>query len=178
MEAQEQAKKKEEVKKEAIHTEHEKVVEIEMGEFNIAQHSTYQALSKFCNLYIGAEENFLMLRIQDVMIENQKQFQRLHQKIYEEVYGEPMPRVPKEFKRDELSEEELKEIEEKNVKFGKQYVDLTMKKVEIKYLSVEISKKSLEKAIERELKKEENGKPATVITPNDINILRRFIDFV
>lgn len=163
----------EKVKKE-INTECEKVVEIEFGEFNINTHSTFRALSKFCDLYIGVEENFLVMRLQDAMIKNQKQFRRLHEKIYKEAFGKPMPKVPEQLNLDELPEDERKALIKKQEKFGKEFADLTTKKVEIKYLSIEISKNALERAMERETKKT-NG---VTITPNDLNILRRFIDFV
>ena len=172
------AGKKEKEKKETkeeMNTVREKEIEVEYGEITITAHPTMQALSKFCNLYIGVEENFSIMGLQDSLIGHQEKFGKLSDKIYLEVYGESRPRIPDpspDFSK--MSSDEKKALQDKNVAYGREFAKLTTKKIKLKYLEIQISKDALQEAMDREEKKNDG----ILISPNDINILRKFISFI
>lgn len=162
-------------KKDEMNTVKVTEIEVELGELIMSSHPTYRALSKFCDLYIGIDENFWIMRLQDAMIKQQERFVKMNKKIYKEIMGKDLPMQGQpDDDLAEMSDAEKKEHKEKQKKYGEKFQELTQKKVKLEYVQIDIEKAKLQDAMNREEKKE-NG---NLITPNDMVFLRKFINFI
>jgi len=170
-------KKEVKEKKEEINTVREHEVEVELGELVINGHPTYRVLSKFCDLYIGIDENFWIMKLQDAMIEQQEKFIKMNKKLYKEIMGEDLPPMGHKLPEPDMAsmtEEEREALKKKRIAYGDAFKDLSTKKVTLKYIRIDISKDKLGMAMAREERKE-NG---ILISPNDLVFLRKFINFI
>jgi len=174
-----EVKEKEEKKKNEVPTRREKNVECEAGDVCLNIAPVYQALEKFCRLYIGIDENFDLLGLRDAMEKEQKKFVKLNDAIYQEVYGKPRPQMPEpplDFKK--MTKEEIAEHNKREREMALKFTELSKKEITLTYLSVEISKRKLEAAMEREEMKVRQGKDGVLIDASEMGLLRKFIDFI
>jgi len=157
-------------------------LEIEYGEITNPFHPTMQTIGRFCSLYIGIDENFQLLELNDALLKEQKKFETMKAKLYQEVYGRPIPRspmgLPDENERNKMTQEEKEERKRIDKEYGKKITEASQKVIKLKYPEIRISKEALALAMEREKKKVEAGKDAIFISPNDIAILRKFVTFI
>lgn len=166
--------KKEKEKKEII-TVKEKRVEVEHGQISLSVHPTIRALGKFCDLYIGIDENFQIMALNDCLADHQKKFVKLQEKIYMDVFQKPIPKIPEpEPDRSNMTQEEKQEAKQKDMEYGRRMGELSQKKIELVYPEITITKEALKDAMDREKKKDKG----ILITPNDIAQLRDFINFI
>jgi len=165
--------------KEPMHTVREKTIEVEYAEITQGQHPTMQAISKFCSLYIGVDENFEMLSLNEALVKVQEKFQKVSERLYVEVFEKPMPRpgMP-EPDRSKMTDEEKQVLQDKNVEFGIKFTDFSSKKVELKYYEINIPKQALKNAMAREEKKIADGKAGILMNPNDMAVVTKFVNFV
>jgi len=175
-------KEKEVEEKEAKEETGEFEVEVEYSDIANPFHPTMQSIGRFCNLYIGIEENFQLLELNDAMLEKQKKFEAIKAKLYKEVYDRPIPQsvhaLPDEDDQKKMTTEEKEEKKRLDKEYGKKLTEAQKVKVKLSYPEIRISKEALEEAMEREKKKVEAGKDAIFISPNDIAILRQFVTFI
>ena len=170
---------KEVMEKEEIPTRRQKDVDCKASDICLSTSPVFRSLAKFCDLYIGVEENFNLLELQDAMIKEQEKFAKVNDKIYEEAYGKPrpkMPEPPEDF--DKMTPERKELIKSQTKEFVSKFTELSSKEVTLTYLAIEISKAKLTEVMKREEDKIKAGKDGILISPNDINNLRKFIDFV
>lgn len=160
---------------EGIPTVKQKTMEIDYGQITIPVHPTMQALTKFCALYIGVDENFQILALNDVLVEHQKKFETLKARIYQEVFDREIPKIPEpEPDRSKMTQEEKQALQDQQADYGKKITQLQQKKVELVFPEITITKDSLQNAMDREAKKEKG----ILINPTDIALLRDFITFI
>jgi len=161
--------------KETIPTTKLKTLEVEYGQITLNIHPTMMALSKFCDLYIGIDENFQLMTLNDVLAKHQEKFVKLKDKIYVDVFDKPVPTGPEPPEdRSKMTQEEKEKAKALDMEFGKRFAELSQKKITLEYPEITISKESLQRAMDREERKE----GGILISPNDIAQLRDFINFI
>jgi len=170
---------KDKEKTDEVPTRREKSVDCEAGDICLSIAPVYQALEKFCKLYIGIDENFDLLGLRDAMEKEQKKFVKLNDAIYQEVYGKPRPQMPEPPPDyDKMTKEEVAEENKKQREIAIKFAELGQKEITLTYLAVQISKSKLAAVMEREETKVKQGKDGILITPSEIGLLRKFIDFI
>lgn len=160
-------------------TEVLKEVEVEYGEISLSTHPKIRAIGKFCDLYIGIEENFQLMGLNDELVKHQKKYLALYEKMYETVFGKPFPKVPEpEPDRSKMTQEEKEKEKKQQLEFSDMVAELSTKKIKLKFPEIRIAKDVLQKVMDREEAKTKQGQPAVLITPNDIAMLRDLITFI